>query len=190
MPTSKLEVLNELLEETLRCAEEADQTAELGAFSTFVEDMLPPDVLELLYNEAGASLADIWAERYAPAPAPAPAAAAAEVEQEGDEEEEEDVEDGCCVLCYREMNLTRHHLIPREMHERIAKKTGTNKELLKHTVIMVCRMCHSTIHRFFTNKELANDYNTLELLAEDERIQKYARWASGLVPRGAMRVHR
>ncbi|CAM9438962.1 unnamed protein product, partial [Ectocarpus fasciculatus] len=76
------------------------------------------------------------------------------------------------------MKLTKHHTIPREMHERVAKKLGTPKDVLNQT-ILVCRMCHSTIHRFFTNKELALEYNTLDSLVEDERIQKYAKWASG-----------
>lgn len=185
MSSSKIDVLNELLEETFRCAEESNTTSDFHSFSAFVEDMLPPDVLDTLYSEANASLEDIWNERYAPEPE--------DVTTDEAEEEIEDpaeyVEEGCCVLCYREMKLTRHHTIPREMHAQVSKKLGTPKDILNQT-IPVCRMCHSTIHRFFTNKELAFSYNTLDLLAEDERIQKFAKWASGLAPRGTMSVRR
>lgn len=180
--TDKLTILNELLEETLQCAEESECTARLDTFTRFVEDMLPPDVLEILYKEAHASLEDIWNERYPPL------APAQELEDHAEEDaaDEELVEDGCCVLCYRETKLTRHHTIPREMHERVAKRLGTSKAVLNQT-IPVCRMCHNAIHRFFTNKELALELHTLELLQENEKIQKYAKWASGLGRRGTRR---
>lgn len=47
-----------------------------------------------------------------------------EVEEEEEEAEEEVddlpdgayVEDGCCLICERELPLTKHHLVPRETH--------------------------------------------------------------------------
>jgi len=40
-----------------------------------------------------------------------------EAEQEGEEEEDGVfVQDGVCPMCEREMPLTKHHLIPREVH--------------------------------------------------------------------------
>lgn len=36
--------------------------------------------------------------------------------QEDDVEDGAYIEDGCCVMCEREMPLTKHHLIPRETH--------------------------------------------------------------------------
>jgi hypothetical protein len=168
-----LSVLNELLEETCQCAEESGAASDLGSFKQFVEDMIPFDVLELLYNEANASLEDIWEEKYNIATASA---------------DEFKVDEASCEICEREINLTRHHLIPREMHERVAKKTGATKDYLNRT-ISVCRMCHSSIHRFFTNSQLAESYHTLDALMEDERMVKYAKWASSLSGRGNKRVH-
>lgn len=46
-----------------------------------------------------------------------------EEEEEKEEATEEDdipdgayIEDGCCLICERELPLTKHHLIPRETH--------------------------------------------------------------------------
>jgi hypothetical protein len=58
-------------------------------------------------------------------------------------------------------------------------KKGCTKELLD-VKIPICGLCHSTIHRFFTNIELAENYNTIEKLLANEKFYKYARWASGL----------
>lgn len=42
----------------------------------------------------------------------------------------------------------------------------------------VCAQCHSYIHKCFSNKELAEKYNTIEKLLKDERIYKYCKWAN------------
>lgn len=85
------------------------------------------------------------------------------------------------------MHLTRHHLIPRELHQQIAKKKGYTQEFLNKT-ISICRMCHSTVHRFYTNRELANTYNTLEILMSEEKMIKYAKWASTQIGRGNLKT--
>ena len=58
-------------------------------------------------------------------------------------------------------------------------KKGLSKSLLDIT-IPICRLCHSTIHRFFTNNELAETYNTVDKLLDNEIFFKYAKWASRL----------
>lgn len=45
-------------------------------------------------------------------------------------------------------------------------------------VAYVCRPCHSTIHRVHTNMELAERFHTVDLLVQDEAIEKFCRWAS------------
>lgn len=42
----------------------------------------------------------------------------------------------------------------------------------------ICRQCHSMVHRSFENIELAEQYNTVEKLLEDERVYKFCRWAN------------
>jgi hypothetical protein len=56
-------------------------------------------------------------------------------------------------------------------------KKGINKQELSST-ILICRMCHSTIHRFFTNIELAKEYHSLDLLLSNEKLYKYSKWAN------------
>lgn len=70
-----------------------------------------------------------------------------------------------CELCEREVKeTTKHHLVPKQ-------KGG------KHGAIAnLCRACHSTLHRTFSNTELAKHYNTISKLQEAEALQKYLKW--------------
>jgi len=95
-----------------------------------------------------------------------------EVDADDEEENEKErivLDMGCCVLCEREMALTLHHLIPREVHYWYLKHEGKSKVEL-HSGIMVCRDCHSAIHKFEDNKTLAAEYATLERLLAHEKM--------------------
>ena len=71
-----------------------------------------------------------------------------------------------CPICKRDADSTMslHHLVP---------KCKKGKE-----TVSIHRCCHDFIHATFTDKELARDYNTIEKLLADERIQKFAKWVS------------
>lgn len=69
-----------------------------------------------------------------------------------------------CCLCDREMPMTWHHVIPKDVHKKFLKKGYTKQELAR--TIPLCRMCHSAVHMFFTNEELGVSYNTPEKLLE------------------------
>eukprot|EP00581_Thalassiosira_minuscula_P016622 CAMPEP_0183723048 /NCGR_PEP_ID=MMETSP0737-20130205/14785_1 /TAXON_ID=385413 /ORGANISM="Thalassiosira miniscula, Strain CCMP1093" /LENGTH=292 /DNA_ID=CAMNT_0025953299 /DNA_START=403 /DNA_END=1281 /DNA_ORIENTATION=+ len=45
-------------------------------------------------------------------------------------------------------------------------------------VCLLCRMCHSAVHRVHTEWELAMEYNTMERLLECEEVMKFGRWAN------------
>jgi hypothetical protein len=45
-------------------------------------------------------------------------------------------------------------------------------------VCLLCRQCHSTVHRIHTEMELATQYNTIDSLFADEEIRKFAKWNS------------
>jgi len=79
---------------------------------------------------------------------------------------------GCCVLCERDMPLTLHHLIPREVHDWYRKREGKSKDEL-HSGIMICRDCHSAVHKFEDNKTLAAEYSTLEKLLAHPKVQQW-----------------
>lgn len=68
-----------------------------------------------------------------------------------------------CALCEREVEFTnKHHTIP---------KVKKGKETVR-----ICYPCHGTIHKMFTNYELANVFYTIEKIQAAQRIQKYLNW--------------
>jgi 5-methylcytosine-specific restriction protein A len=70
-----------------------------------------------------------------------------------------------CGLCEREVQATsRHHLVPREE----GGKYGPTVDL--------CQPCHSSVHRFLSNRALARQYASVEALREAEELQTYLRW--------------
>ena len=72
---------------------------------------------------------------------------------------------GRCELCEREeVELTEHHLIPREVGGAKLQK------------VMLCIPCHKQVHALYTNKELASRLNTIPDLQNDEKIKKYIKW--------------
>ena len=97
-------------------------------------------------------------------------------------------DEGLCELCERSTPLTRHHLVPRTLHKEF-RKMGWTKKDLEFGVAMLCRPCHSAVHRHATERELAEVYNTVEKLLEHEQIHAFARWASQQKAPPAARGH-
>ena len=70
-----------------------------------------------------------------------------------------------CGLCERLVQETsRHHLVPREEGGRYGE------------VVDLCQPCHSSVHRFLTNRELARQYATVAALRQAEELQGYLGW--------------
>ncbi len=70
-----------------------------------------------------------------------------------------------CGLCQRTVqHTTRHHLVPRE-------EGGRHGE-----TVDLCQPCHSSVHRFLSNRELANQYPTVAALRAAEALQSYLSW--------------
>jgi len=70
-----------------------------------------------------------------------------------------------CPLCNRELgtvNISEHHLIPKS-------KKGKEK-------FPIHNICHRKIHSVFSEKELAQTYNTWDALKNHEEIQKFIVW--------------
>lgn len=145
-------------------------------FIDFVKEMLPPDVIVRLQELTGSEdsddsfLGDIWSDRF-------------EISDCIEYDDSTSTGAGSvrwiervCEICDRQTSLTEHHVYPKEMHKTMLKR-GILDEKLNET-IRICRLCHSTVHRFFSNKELAEKYFTLDLLMQDERMQRFAVWAS------------
>lgn len=49
-------------------------------------------------------------------------------------------------------------------------------------VCLLCRQCHSAVHRIHTEMELATEFNTIDKLFCDEEILKFGKWASKQKP--------
>lgn len=83
---------------------------------------------------------------------------------------------GACDICEREKSLSFHHLIPCNLHKKKLFLRQFDKEEMRTRGLNLCKMCHSTIHKFFDNKTLGLYYNTQEKLLEDENFSKYVAW--------------
>ena len=88
--------------------------------------------------------------------------------------DDEDLE-GVCRLCTRAMPLTRHHLIPRAAHTAKLKKQVPRDQL--NAIVLICRPCHSAIHRMISLEDMAAEFNTLDALLNLESVQKWIKWA-------------
>jgi len=168
--------LHELLQDTVLLAAEEGAAASCATFVEYVCAVLPEEMLQRLAEVMGGGggredgdgtswlLQEIWEERYAPDNTP---------------QDSSDGDDGApldCEVCERSVRLTRHHLFPREMHKFCIKRSLASPQELERRVLHCCRLCHSAIHRFFTNEDLALRYNTLQLLLADDKFFRFARW--------------
>lgn len=104
-----------------------------------------------------------------------------------DDDEETTTGHGACEMCSRELPLTFHHLVPKEVHSRfvgkapppgLPKEATPTKEYFNSYGLMLCRPCHSHVHRFAPNLLLAQRYNSLPSLLAQQPIQKWVAWAS------------
>jgi len=90
---------------------------------------------------------------------------------------------GTCKLCSRQTDdLSKHHLIPVTTHRSKSIKKAFPDKQERHRGIMVCRLCHKMIHNFFTEKELARAYNTVEALMADEDVGRFVAWVKKQKP--------
>ncbi|KAJ2906149.1 hypothetical protein MKZ38_002864 [Zalerion maritima] len=93
-----------------------------------------------------------------------------------------------CEICERDwVFLTYHHLIPRSVHDKVLKK-GWHKKHELGNVAWLCRACHSFVHHFASNEELARKYFTVELLAEEGKVQEWAKWVGRIRWKGSTRM--
>lgn len=83
-----------------------------------------------------------------------------------------------CPFCTREMPLTEHHLVPKCQHKRKSVQKLHPTREARNVTIDICADCHGTIHKFWTNKELALSYYTPELLLADEKFAAHIQWLS------------
>ena len=64
-------------------------------------------------------------------------------------------------------NITKHHLIPKVYHKR--KKYKKNK-------VDMCVDCQRFIHKTFSEKELKDKYNDVNLLKKNKKVKNWIKW--------------
>ena len=207
-----INIASQLFEDTIELAQEEDAVKDAKQFAMFIVEMIPEDILNELKvlagisnfdriddgNEGGNSasvapesfldstldrttflfLEDIWAERFRE-----------KLDDSDKGDWDRDTNSFECELCDRFIQTTRHHVYPKETHDWLRKRDESHyctAELRK--TIALCRMCHSAIHRFYSNRELATDYHSLDLLLDSDQVCKFAKWASSMQGRGNLRT--
>lgn len=74
-----------------------------------------------------------------------------------------------CPICNRPLgteNISKHHLVPKS-------KGGTFG-----ATIMIHNICHQKIHSVFTEKQLKEEYHTVEKLVAHEEMAKFIKWVA------------
>ncbi|MEQ8790897.1 MAG: hypothetical protein RIC55_31835 [Pirellulaceae bacterium] len=90
-----------------------------------------------------------------------------------------DRQGGCCELCGRDVVLTFHHLIPCKVHRRKRFLRRHGKLAMQRRGLYLCRLCHNGIHDIIPDEQqLAESYNTRELLLAHVGIARHVRWAA------------
>lgn len=72
-----------------------------------------------------------------------------------------------CPLCERKIlknQEDKHHLIPKS-------KGGGNKD-----IVLLHLACHRQIHMIFKESDLANHFNSIELLKNNQDVQNFINW--------------
>ena len=88
---------------------------------------------------------------------------------------------GSCEICQRHrFKLTRHHLIPRVMHDRLLKQGSCGKYQLNQ-VAWLCRGCHEFIHHRIKPHVLAQKYPSVELLLRRPDVREWAKSIRNIV---------
>jgi hypothetical protein len=99
-----------------------------------------------------------------------------------------------CAICGREgLALTRHHLLPqcRQNKPRFQRRHSREEGLRR--IALLCRACHSFVHSLLSEKELEQQYNTVNLLLSHPEVQRFSQWLSnkpaGYQPLSRKRKH-
>jgi 5-methylcytosine-specific restriction enzyme A len=72
-----------------------------------------------------------------------------------------------CALCERQVPIgliTQHHLTPKARGGTAEHKTP------------MCKPCHKQLHALFTNRELEQQYASIDALKSAETLQPFLKW--------------
>lgn len=81
-----------------------------------------------------------------------------------------------CQLCERAEPLTRHHLIPRALHNKPRYRKRYSREQRLSAVVWLCVPCHRHLHRLYDEPVLADRLNHLKALQQDPEMAQFVDW--------------
>jgi len=82
-----------------------------------------------------------------------------------------------CPICKRvvpEGFWEKHHLVPACLGKRNKYKKALGDDIDKK--ILVCVSCGDQLHKLFTEKELADNYNTMVKILANPEVQNWVKW--------------
>ena len=81
-----------------------------------------------------------------------------------------------CEICERDwVRLTYHHLIPKQVHDKVLKRKWHEPWRL-NSVAWLCRACHDFVHRIASNEELARELWSVDRLMARDDVRAWAAW--------------
>ncbi|RUR52675.1 hypothetical protein [Vreelandella populi] len=83
-----------------------------------------------------------------------------------------------CELCRRAAPLTKHHLIPRALHNKPHYRKRYSREERLTAILWLCHACHRHIHRLYSERELADQFASREALLANEEVRHFVEWLS------------
>lgn len=87
-----------------------------------------------------------------------------------------------CELCEREVEVTTlHHLRPKSRRNKYEK-------VAELPTARLCWPCHRQIHALFSNHQLAEQFNSLEALRDEERLKRFIAWIRRQDPNKKVKV--
>lgn len=80
-----------------------------------------------------------------------------------------------CSFCGLSNQLfTEHHLIPKTEHNKKNKKLYSQQQLMN--TVICCVICHNKLHSMFSEKLLAEQYNTIDKLINNTEFKEFLNW--------------
>ena len=79
-----------------------------------------------------------------------------------------------CELCKQEAKLQKHHLVPQVKCHNKYKQIKEDES----NIAWICEDCHRTVHAFYTENELRDNYCTVAALKAARKFAKYLNWKS------------
>lgn len=73
---------------------------------------------------------------------------------------------GVCLACYRLGAVTRHHVRPLSVNSR-------RDDLRKPFIVLICKICHQTLHELMTNENLYLTHNNLRDVVASIRAARF-----------------